>query len=114
MTQSETYSSSPLPRERVDTAFPGDDGRDAALLQPAKQAPQFSTEDTCIAESSKERLDGIEHDATRTSGTEGVIETNEEAFEIVFASLLDLRALDSNVFQREALALDQIGEIVAE
>ena len=43
-----------------------------------------------------------------------VVEANEEPFEVVFAGLLDLRALDSNVFERQALALDQIGHVVAE
>ena len=43
-----------------------------------------------------------------------MVEANEEAFEVVFAGLLDLRALDPDVFERQALALDEIGDVVAE
>ena len=54
-----------LTRERVDAALAGDDGGDAALLQPGEQTPQLGAQDAGIAESGKERLDGVEHDAAR-------------------------------------------------
>ena len=45
MTQSETYSSSPCAGQRLDAVFAGDDGGDAAVLQPGEQAAQFGAQD---------------------------------------------------------------------
>ena len=103
-----------LTRERVDAAFAGDDGRDAAFLQPGEQAPQLGAQHAGVAQSGEERFDRVEHDAARADRAQRVVETDEEAFEVVFSGLLDLRALDPDVFERQALPLDEIGEVVAE
>jgi hypothetical protein len=43
-----------------------------------------------------------------------VVQANEQALEVVLTGLLDLRPLDANVFERQALAFDQTGHVVAE
>ena len=104
----------PLPRERVGAAFAGDDRRDAALLEPGEQPAQLGAQHAGVAQTGKQRLDRVEHDAARADRAQRVVQADEEAFEVVFARLLDLRALDADVFERQALALDEIGKVVAE
>ncbi len=67
-----------------------------------------------LLESGKERLDGVEHDAARANAAQRVVQANEEPLEVVFARLLDFRALHSNVFERQTLALDEAGNVIAE
>ena len=103
-----------LTRERVDAAFSGDDGRDAAFLEPGEQPAQLGAQHARVAQSGEERFDRVEDDSARADGAQRVVQTNEEAFEVVFSGLLDLRAFDPNVFERQPLPLDEIGDVVAE
>ena len=103
-----------LARERVDAALAGDDRGDAALLQPGEQPPQLGAQHAGVAQSGEQRFDRVEHDAARADRAQRVIEADEEAFEVVFPGLFDLRALDPDVFDRQPLALDEIGDVVAE
>ena len=95
----------PLARQRVGAAFAGDDRGDAPLLEPGEQPAQLGAQHRRIAEAGKQRFDGVEDDAPRANRAQRMVQTNEEPFEVVFAGLLDLRALDADVFEREALPL---------
>ena len=98
-----------LTGQRVGAAFAGDDGGDAAFLEPGEQPAQLGAQDPGVAESGKQRFDGIEHDTPRTNRPQRVVQANEEPFEVVLAGLLDFRTLDPNVFERQTLPLDEIG-----
>ena len=43
-----------------------------------------------------------------------MVEANEQPFEVVLSGLLDFRAFDPNVFERQAPPFDEIGDVVAE
>ena len=67
-----------------------------------------------LLEPREQRFDRVEDDAPGADRLQGVVEADEQAFEIVLPRLLDLRALDPDVFQRQALAPDERREVVAE
>ena len=81
----------------------GDNGGHAAILQPAEQPAQLGAEDGVIGQPGEQRLEGVEDDALGADGIDGVPEPDEQPFEIVFAGLLDLAALDVDVVQHDLL-----------
>ena len=100
--------------ERVLAALAGDDRGDAAVLQPAEQAPQLGPEDGVVGEAGEERLDGVEHDPLGADRVDGMAEADEQALEVVLAGLLDLAALDVDEVERDLLLPHQLVEVEAE
>lgn len=74
-----------IARQRLFAVFAGDDGGDALLLQPAKQAAQFGAQDELVGEAGEQRLDGIQRHALGADGVDGGPQANEQAFQVVFA-----------------------------
>ena len=114
MTQSETYSSSPC---RVSVSVPRSPVMTAVMprvLQPREQPAQLGAQHAGVAQPGEQRLDRVEDDALGADRPHRVVEPDEQPFEIVFAGLLDLGALDADVVDRQALAPDERGEVVAE
>ena len=103
-----------LPGEGTVAALAGDHRRDALVLQPPEQPPQFGPEDGVVLQAGKQRFDGIEDDALGADRPDRVIEPDEQPFEIVLARFLDLAAFDAHVVDRELLRLDQLREVEAE
>ena len=99
----------PLPRERVDAALAGDHGRDAPLLQPGEQAPELGAQDRRRC-SARQKSDSIVSRTMRRAPTERSAWSRrmKSAFEVVLSRLLDLRALDPDVFDRQPLAGDEV------
>ena len=56
----------------------------------------------------------VEHDALGADLLDGVFEPHEQAFEVVFAGLLDLAAIDVDVVDEQLLLVDELVEVVAE
>src|SRR6185369_13917167 len=95
-------------------ALARDDRRHPAFLQPPEQPPQLRAEDARVRQAAEERFHRVEHDPLRLDGPNRVVQPDEHRLEIVFTGLLDLGALDANVFDRDASGLDQPIEVVPE
>ena len=104
----------PLAGKRAVAALSGNDCRDTLVLEPAKQASQFRSQDGGVAQAAEERLDGIEHDALGADGVDGMAEADEQAFEIVLTGLLDLGTLDVDVVQQQFVFSGQLVQVEAE
>ena len=81
-----------------------DHGGDAPVLQPPEQSPQLRPENAGVLEARKERLDRVEDDALGAHRPNRVIETDEQAFEIVLAGFLDLARVPRARNRRQASA----------
>ena len=103
-----------LAGQHVDPGFAGDDGGHAFLLEPAKETTDFGSQEWRVGQVTKERFDGIEYHSLGTDGVDRVAEADEETFQIVFAGLFDLAALDGNGINHEFLAPDQVLEVKSE
>ena len=101
ITQSLTYSSRPWRVSVLLALLAGDDGGDALVLEPAEEPAQLGAQDGLVGQAGEERLEGVEHDALGADGVDGVAEADEQAFQVVFAGLLDLAALDADVVHRQ-------------
>src|SRR5690348_5045688 len=58
-----------------------DDRRDALFLEPAKQSPQFGTNDRFVRKSGKQDFNGVEHQAPRADAANAVLDTHKESGE---------------------------------
>jgi hypothetical protein len=85
-----------------------------AIPQPAEQAAQFRAQHARVVETTEQGLDGIQHDAPGADLPDRVIETHEEALEIVFAGFLDLAAVDVDVIDEELFLLAELVEVVSQ
>ena len=103
-----------LARERALAALAGDERGHALVLQVAEQAPQLRAQQRLVGEAAEQRLDRVEHDTLPAHRVDGEAEPEEQPLEVVLAGLVDLRALDAHVIDRELLFLDQAIEIEAE
>ena len=61
-----------LARELALAALAGDDGGDAAVLEPAEQPAQLGAQDRRVREAGEQRLDRVEHDALRADRVDRV------------------------------------------
>ena len=95
-------------RQRAFAALAGDDGSDAFLLEPLEQPAQFGAQQLLVFQAAEKRLDGVDNDAFGADRVDGKAEADEKTFEIVFASLGDLGALDLDVVDGELLLGDQL------
>ena len=90
--------------QRAFAALARDDDRDAFVLEPAKEPAELCAHDRLIGQPGEKRFDRVEHDALRLDGIDRVAKPDEEAFEIVFARLLEFAALDVDVIEQQLLA----------
>ena len=100
--------------QRAFAALGRDDGRHFALLQPGEQPPQLRPQHRRIAEAAEQSLQRVEDDAFGTHGPDGVIQPDEQAFEVVVPRFLDLAPLDAHVIHGDALGGDEARHVVAE
>ena len=100
--------------ERALALLARDDGGDALFLEPAEQPAQLGPQNRLVGQAGKERLDRVEDDAFGADRLDHAVEPHEQAFEVVFAGLLDLAAFDADVIHGQLLAADQLLEIEAE
>ena len=92
----------------------GDDSRDALVLEPEEEPSQFGAHDGLIRQAGKERFKAIKHNALGSNAVNRRAEADEQALQIVFASLLDLTALDADVVHNHFLVTDERGQVKAE
>jgi hypothetical protein len=104
----------PLPCQRCLAALRRDDRGDPFVLQPAEEAPQLGAKNGGVAESGKQGLDGIEHDALRADAVDFIPDPNEEPLEVVRSSLRDVTALDVDVIHGDEIAFREVIEVEAE
>jgi hypothetical protein len=104
----------PLAREASFAALAGDDRGDALVLQPAEEAPQLRAQQRLVGEAAEEGLERVEHHALGAHRVDRHPQPQEQAFEVVFAGLVDLRRLDVNVVDRDFVVGDQLVEVEAE
>ena len=103
ITQSETYSSSPCrvrvpsPRSPVMIAV-----TPRSLSQPNRRRSSARRIDRSTGR--KQRLHRVEHDALGADLVDGIAETDEQAFEVVVAGLLDFAAFDADVIDHHFLS----------
>ena len=103
-----------IPRQSAVALFASDDGRDAFFLQPPEQAPQFSAKNGCIAQAGEQALDRVEHHAFCTQCFNGIIEPNENSFEVILAGFLNFVPLNPNVIDKQLFLRDQRVDIKSE
>ena len=103
-----------VPGERSVALFPGDDRRHALLLEPTEQPPQFGPQDGRVREAGEQGFNRVQDDPLGPNRVDGVPETNEQAFQVILACLLDLAPLDANVIQREFLLAHQFVQVEAQ
>ena len=89
-------------------------GGHALVLQPSEQPSQFGPEDGVVLQAGKQRFDRIEDDASGSHRPNGVIEPDEQPFQVVLARFLDLAAVHAHVVDRELLRLDQLRKVKTE
>jgi len=94
-------------------ALSGDDGRQLPVFQPAKQAANLGAQHGRVGQAREERFDGVEHDALGADAVDGMTESDEQAFEVEVAVLLDFAALDAHEIDREQAPGHQIVEVEA-
>jgi hypothetical protein len=104
----------PLPRELPVAALGGDHRGHALFLEPAEEPNHLGAQDRLVRQAAEERLDRVEHHALGADRIDGVIQPDEQGFEVVLAGFLDLVALDLDVIDRHLLLPDQRLEIEAE
>ena len=104
----------PVACDRGIAFLAGDDGRHAAILQPAKEPAQFRAQDGVIWQPGEECLDRVEHYALRTDGIDCVPKPDEEPLKIVLARFLDLAALDMDVIEQDHFLSCKLLQIEAE
>jgi hypothetical protein len=114
MTQSATYSSKPVARQCAFAALAGDDGGDAPGLEPLEQPAQFGAQHLLVFQAAEERLDGVHNNALGADRVDGKSEADEQTFEIVFAGLGDLRAVELDVVDGKLFLGDQLLDVVVE
>src|SRR6185369_9989210 len=100
--------------ESAVTAFGGDDGGDALLLEPTEEAAEFGSQDGDVRQAAEQRLQSVEDHSLGADGINGIAQTDEQSFEVVLACLRNLAAFDANVVDRELLFLDEVIEVEAE
>ena len=104
-----------LAGQRVHAALAGDHRGDAALLEPGEQAAQFGAQHRRVGQAGEERLDRVEDDPPRADGVAARdprrMNSPSRSYSPV-SSISD--ALDPDVLERQPLAPDQIGQVVAE
>ena len=93
----------PLSGQRVDAALARDHGGDAALLEPRKQPAELGAQHGGIAQAREQRFDRVEDDAPGADRLRAWSRRMNSAFQIVLAGLLDFRALDPDVLDRDRL-----------
>ena len=76
-----------MARQRTGSPLPRDDRGDPFVFEPAEQPPQFGPDNPRIGESAKEGFQGVEHDPLGADRIDGQPEPDEQAFQVVFASL---------------------------
>jgi hypothetical protein len=103
-----------LSRQRSLAPLPGDHGRHALVLEPAKEAAQLGPQDRLVRQAREERLDRVQDDTAGSDRVDGEAEPDEETLQIVVAGLLDLAALDPDVVEHDLLLLDERRQVVAE
>ena len=103
-----------LPGELALATLAGDDGSQAAILDPTEQPPQLGSEDRNVGQSGEQRLDGVEHDPFSADRVDSVSKSNEQPLEVVLTALLDLAPLDMDVVDRDLAIGDEAVELVAE
>src|SRR5262245_21580196 len=101
-------------RQGLGAALSRDDRRHALDLQPAEEAAELGAQDRLVAQPGEQRLERIEHDAPGADGVDGMVQPDEEAFEIVLAGFLDLPALDHDVIEKDLPATDQVLKVESE
>nr|QMS47978.1 hypothetical protein WG33_0177 [uncultured bacterium] len=103
-----------MTRERSVTPLRRDDGRHAALLEPAKEPTQLGTHNERVGKRGKKRIKGVDENALGANGVDCRAEPQEQAFEIVFSGFLDFAALEMDIVDDEFLLPRQRIEVHAE
>ena len=103
-----------ITRQRAFAALSGDDRRDALRLEPLEQPAQFGAQQLFVFQAAEQRLDGVDNDTFGADRVDGKAEPDEKTFEIIFAGLRDLGALDLDMVDGELLLGDQLLDVVVE
>ena len=88
-----------VPGQRIVTPFPGDDGGEAAVFEPAEESAQLGPKDGVIWKPGEQRLQGIEHDPLGADGVDRVPEPDEQSIQVVLPAFLDFAALDPHMVE---------------
>ena len=98
-------------RERVFTAFAGDNRSYAEGFQELKQPPNFRAQQCSVGEAGEQRLDRIQHYSLRADRLDRVLEPDEQPLEVVLAGLGNFVRVDMNVIDRQLALADKFIEI---
>ena len=114
MTQSATYSSSPVLGDGPVPALARNNGGDAPVLEPEEEPAGLRPEDGLIREAGEDGLKGIDGHTLGADIVDHRAEPDKQTFEIILTGLFDLGAVDGNVVEDKFLRLHQVFEIKAE
>ena len=103
----------PIARQAPFAALGGYDRRELSVLEPIEQASQLGSDNGFIGNARKQRVDRVEHDATRAYAFHRVIEADKQGLEIVLTGLMHLLPLNFDVVGREQAAFFKAGQIKA-
>ncbi len=79
-------------RESAFAPLGGNDGRQAAVLQPAEQAAKFRAQDSGIGEAGEKSFERVEHHALGADRLDRILQAEKQPFEIVLARFLQSRS----------------------
>ena len=71
-----------MARVGILSGFAGNDGRHLFLLEPSEKSFYLKTKNAAIDDPGKERFDRIKNHTLRTDGVDGMLETDEQTFQI--------------------------------
>ena len=96
-----------VPGQRPLAPLPGDDGSDAEFFKIAEQAAQFGAQQHLVGQPPEQGLHRVQDHPFGPHAVNGVLYSDEEAFQIVLAGFFDLAALDKDKIQGQRPGLFQ-------
>src|SRR5688500_6797955 len=102
-----------LPRYAAIASLAGNDRRNALVLEPAKEAPEFGAQNRFIRQPAEQRFESVQGNPFCADRVDRVTEAYKEPFEVVFTGFFDLAAFDMDIVDQHLLARRQVVEIEA-
>ena len=82
-------------------ALGGDDRGHVPVFKPAKETAYFCTQDSLIGEAGEQRFQRVEHHTLSADQINGVLQTDEQALQVILPSFLDFAALHMNIVEKK-------------
>ena len=90
-----------IPGHSAIAALGSDDRGHVPVFKPAKEAAYFCTQDSLIGEAGEQRFQRVEHHTLSADQINGVLQTDEQALQVILPSFLDFAALHMNIVEKK-------------